>query len=123
MVILTCGLGQIWRNVLARFGSHIVVVGGGRIADGFVITPETKAALVRHIRAAGYEHIWAFGDSPLDLPMLREADEAVVVVGEETTRSRSMEAHWGRRSPAACGRARHGSHPPQSRGWTPRACP
>ncbi|PHH76384.1 hypothetical protein CDD80_1566 [Ophiocordyceps camponoti-rufipedis] len=36
-------------------------------------------------------HVYAFGDSPLDLPMLLEANEAIVVVGDEQTRSRSMD--------------------------------
>ncbi len=75
VVVLTCGPVHVWRKILARLGSHIVVIGGGRIADGFVVDPEMKATLVRHIRAAGCPHVWAFGDSPLDLPMLREADE------------------------------------------------
>lgn len=37
-------------------------------------------------------YVWAFGDSPLDLPMLAQADEAIVVTGEVELRSKSMES-------------------------------
>ncbi len=111
VVVLTCGPVHVWRKILARLGSHIVVIGGGRIADGFVVDPEMKATLVRHIRAAGCPHVWAFGDSPLDLPMLREADEGVVVVGDQAKRSQSMEAALGR-AIASGMRARQARIPP-----------
>jgi uracil phosphoribosyltransferase len=37
-------------------------------------------------------YVWAFGDDVLDLPMLSKADQAIVVVGEEQTRSKTMDA-------------------------------
>ena len=94
VVIMTCGLRRVWEIVFEREGlsETVNVIGGGRIADGFVVTAEVKGALVAQLR---YEHglyTWAFGDSPLDLGMLHEADEAIVVVGEEETRSNTMDA-------------------------------
>ena len=37
-------------------------------------------------------YVWAFGDSPLDLDMLRKADRAVIVVDGEQIRSKTMNA-------------------------------
>lgn len=51
-----------------------------------------KAALVARLRHTHKMYVWAFGDSPLDLKMLNEADQAIVVVCEEQTRSKSMDA-------------------------------
>lgn len=67
------------------------IIGGGRISDGFVVTAEVKAALVAHIRDTFQAEIYAFGDSPLDLPMLFQADRAIAVVGDDISRSKSME--------------------------------
>jgi uracil phosphoribosyltransferase/phosphoserine phosphatase len=92
-VIITCGLRHVWNKILAREGlsEKVKVIGGGRIADGFVVTASVKAALVSRIRVVHNMYVFAFGDSPLDLGMLRKAHEAVVVVGEEPIRSKSME--------------------------------
>ena len=51
-----------------------------------------KTAVVQRLREMYRTCVWAFGNSPLDLGMLRETDHAVVVVGEERTRNKSMEA-------------------------------
>ncbi|KAI1079196.1 uracil phosphoribosyltransferase-domain-containing protein [Whalleya microplaca] len=92
VVVITCGLQLIWEKILNKNGlSKVQVIGAGRIADGLIITPTVKAVLVRHLREIYRLYVWAFGDSPLDLPMLKEADQAVVIVGHESTRSRSME--------------------------------
>jgi phosphoserine phosphatase len=92
-VVVTCGLKRVWEMVLQREGlsKTVQVIGGGRIADGFVVTAEVKAALVSHMRYVHNIYVWAFGDSVLDLPMLHNADQAVVVVGEQHTRSKTME--------------------------------
>jgi uracil phosphoribosyltransferase/phosphoserine phosphatase len=91
-VIVTCGLAKIWENVLEREGllGKIKIIGGGRIDDGFVVTADVKEALVAHLQNEYCMEVWAFGDSPLDLKMLCKADRAVVVVGEEATRSKTM---------------------------------
>ncbi|MCJ1448016.1 MAG: hypothetical protein MMC23_008529 [Stictis urceolatum] len=92
-VVVTCGLGLVWRKVLAREGlSHKVkVIGGGRIEDGFVVTPAVKATLTSRLNFIHHLYVWAFGDSLLDLGMMKWADRAVVVVGDPRTRSRSMD--------------------------------
>lgn len=69
----------------------VKVIGGGRIADGFIISAAVKKALVARLQEVHHMRVWAFGDSPLDLDMLRKADQAVIVVGEEQTRSKSMD--------------------------------
>ncbi|KAI9704998.1 MAG: hypothetical protein M1836_006778 [Candelina mexicana] len=92
-VVVTCGLRRIWEKVLGREGlaEKVKVIGGGRIADGFVITEVVKSALVSHLQEIHHLYVWAFGDGPLDLGTLKQADQAVVVVGKEQTRSKSME--------------------------------
>ena len=93
VVVVTCGLRRVWERVLAREGLFptVKVIGGGRTSDGFVMTAEAKAAIVSQLRTEGLRVI-AFGDSPLDLPMLKAADEAIIVVGEEGARSQSMDS-------------------------------
>lgn len=93
-VVVTCGLRRVWEKVLEREGlsEKVKVVGGGRIADGFVVSATVKGALVARLREAHHMYVWAFGDSPLDLDMLRKADRAIIVVGEEPTRSKTMDA-------------------------------
>ena len=90
-VVVTCGLRRVWELVLERdgLGETVKVIGGGRLADGFVVTAEVKAAVVTRLQKQA--RVWAFGDGPLDLDMLQRADHAVVVVGEEDTRSKSMD--------------------------------
>ncbi|KAI1274066.1 uracil phosphoribosyltransferase-domain-containing protein [Xylaria sp. FL0933] len=68
------------------------VIGGGRIADGLVVTDTVKAGVVSRLRDIHHLYVVAFGDSPLDLPMLRAADHAIVVVGEKSSRSKTMDA-------------------------------
>ncbi|KAK0668791.1 uracil phosphoribosyltransferase-domain-containing protein [Cercophora samala] len=94
-VVATCGLRRVWEMVLANHGlmGTVKVIGGGRISDGFVVTAQVKASLVERLQKTYGLYVWAFGDSPLDIPMLQAADEAIVVVGEEHARSRSMETH------------------------------
>ncbi|KAK2040088.1 uracil phosphoribosyltransferase [Colletotrichum somersetense] len=67
-VIVTCGIRQVWEKILEREGlfQAVKVIGGGRVADGYVVDPLAKAAVM--------------------------ADQAIVVVGERQTRSRSMDA-------------------------------
>ncbi|OGM39486.1 hypothetical protein ABOM_011746 [Aspergillus bombycis] len=92
-VVVTCGLALIWKYALEMEGlqGKVSVIGGGRHSDGFVVTPEVKEALVDHLKKQHCLEVWAFGDGPLDLKMLCKADKALVVVGDEATRSRSMD--------------------------------
>ncbi|KAL4964407.1 uracil phosphoribosyltransferase-domain-containing protein [Aspergillus stella-maris] len=93
-VIVTCGLRRAWEMIIAKEGlsDSVKVIGGGRVADGFVVTPEVKASLVTRAHKVDGAYTWAIGDSPVDIPMLLAAHKAIVVVGEEETRSKSMDA-------------------------------
>ena len=93
-IIITSELYRIWEKVLEREGlsGSVNVIGEGRIANGFVVTAKVKGALIARLQKTHNLYVWAFGDSPLDLEMLSMADRAVVVVGEESTRSKSMDA-------------------------------
>ncbi|KAL9105724.1 MAG: hypothetical protein Q9227_009164 [Pyrenula ochraceoflavens] len=91
-VVLTAGIRRIWEIVLQKRGlSNVHVIGGGRVTDGYVVTPEVKASLTRCMKNTYRLFTTAFGDSRVDLPMLYEADKAIVVVGELKTRKVSME--------------------------------
>ncbi|KAM0793851.1 uracil phosphoribosyltransferase-domain-containing protein [Usnea florida] len=93
-VVITTGLRRVWEKVLEKEGlsEKVKVIGGGRIADGFVVSAAVKAALVTRMKEVYHTTVWAFGDSPLDLDMLCKADHAIVVVGNEQTRSKTMDA-------------------------------
>ncbi|KAI0141191.1 uracil phosphoribosyltransferase-domain-containing protein [Hypoxylon sp. NC0597] len=67
------------------------VLGSGCITKGLIVTPTVKASLVARLRNVHGISVCALGDSPLDLPMLKMADRAIVVVGDEKTRSKSMD--------------------------------
>ncbi|KAF2847213.1 hypothetical protein T440DRAFT_501354 [Plenodomus tracheiphilus IPT5] len=92
-IIASCGLRRIWEIVLekANLQGTVAVIAGGRIADGMVVTAATKATIVTRLQSHHRKKVWAFGDSPLDLQMLQASDQAIVVVTEEHTRSKSME--------------------------------
>ncbi|KAK6592003.1 uracil phosphoribosyltransferase [Botrytis cinerea] len=92
VVIVSCRIRRVWEQVLARENlSAVKVVAAGRLEDYLVVTASVKAALVDRLRKHYDTHVWAFGDSPLDLEMLSRADEAIVIVGEEQSRSRTMD--------------------------------
>ncbi|TWU78382.1 hypothetical protein ED733_008729 [Metarhizium rileyi] len=92
-VVATCGIRRLWELVLERegFSETVKVIGGARISDDMIVTPIVKAHIVSRLKGEKGLRVWAFGDSPLDLPMLEEANEAIVVTGELHSRSRSME--------------------------------
>ncbi|OAL44871.1 hypothetical protein IQ07DRAFT_663182 [Pyrenochaeta sp. DS3sAY3a] len=93
-VVLSCGLRRVWEMVLKRVGlfNNVKVIAGGRISDGYVVTGSVKAALVARSRDAHKLFVWAFEDSVLDLGMLTNASRAIVVTGDEESRSTSMDA-------------------------------
>lgn len=92
VIVLTCGLQPIFEKIVEDIGlcGKVKVIGGGRIGDGLVVTAAVKAALVTRLKKDGI-HVVALGDSPLDLEMLSKADRAIVVVGKEESRSKSMD--------------------------------
>ena len=51
-VIVTCGAKLIWQKVVEKMGlaSSVQVIGGGRISDGYVVTPKVKGALADCLR-------------------------------------------------------------------------
>ncbi|KAG9185829.1 hypothetical protein G6011_07160 [Alternaria panax] len=90
-LVITCGLRRVWERVLVRNGiSNVKVIGGSRLANGYVVTGETKGAVVDHLHSKKLR-VLAFGDSPLDMAMFLKADEAYVIVGGEDKRSSFME--------------------------------
>ncbi|PYH86318.1 hypothetical protein BO82DRAFT_388938 [Aspergillus uvarum CBS 121591] len=92
-VVVTSGLRLVWEKILTRecLFDKIKVLGGGRIDDMFVVSPTVKGALADYLRTTLEMKVWAFGDSPMDLGMLQNADQAFVVVGREGNRSTTMD--------------------------------
>jgi uracil phosphoribosyltransferase/phosphoserine phosphatase/adenylate kinase len=91
-IVVTCGLKSVWQEVLHRAGLHnIHLIGNGQISNKFVVTPAVKAAIVQRQQQVYHMNVCAFGDSPIDFPMLKQADRAFVVVGRNEHRSKSME--------------------------------
>lgn len=93
VVVVTCGIRRVWEKVLEREGlsQTVKVIGGTRISDDMVVTAEVKARIVSRLQREEKLRVLAISDSPLDLPMLEAADEAIVVTGEEQNRSSSMD--------------------------------
>ncbi|KAI3326546.1 uracil phosphoribosyltransferase-domain-containing protein [Xylariaceae sp. AK1471] len=91
-LVVTRGQCHVWEKILEREGlsRKVNVIGGGRVADGFDMTAAVKAAVITRLRNIHHLHIWAFGSTPLDLPMLSVADEAVVVASQKKDRSTAM---------------------------------
>lgn len=81
-MVVTCGPRRVWDLIIERAGlsDKAKIIGGDRLSDGFVVAPAVKAALVSHLQEVHGLYVWAFRDSPLDLPMLRKADQSIVVV-------------------------------------------
>lgn len=92
-LVVTCGIRRIWELILEREGlsETVKVIGGSRISDDIVVTPEVKAQIVLKLKNEEHLHVCAVGDSTLDLPMLEVEDEAIVVTGPEQNRSRKMD--------------------------------
>ena len=70
----------------------VQVIGGGRLCDGYIVNAAVKAHLVSRLRKTYHQYVWVFGDGPLDVLMMQEADQAIIVVGDEESRSRSMDS-------------------------------
>ena len=93
VVVITCGLRLAWKLIVEKesLSNAIKVIGGSRLADNFVVSGKDKRALVERLQNVHGQYVWAFGDSPLDIGMLCQANQAVVVVGDKITRSKSMD--------------------------------
>ncbi|GAB0146356.1 hypothetical protein EsHS_00006761 [Epichloe bromicola] len=83
-LVVTCGIRRVWEKILETegFSQKIQVIGGARISDDIVVTPDVKARIVTKLRQEGQLHIVAIGDSPLDLPIMdRFLVEAITTRG------------------------------------------
>jgi uracil phosphoribosyltransferase len=94
-IIVTCGQQLIWDKIMEKVGlaDRIKVIGAGRASDptAHVIDANVKANFVKRLKAKHGLHVVALGDSPLDVPMMEAANEAIVIVGPEDSRSVNME--------------------------------
>ncbi|KAI6264034.1 hypothetical protein MCOR27_011487 [Pyricularia oryzae] len=96
-LVVTSGVRRVWEMALQRIGLQgIPIFGGGRVRDQYVVTPQTKATIVAWLatfKIGDYRRdVTVYGDSPLDIPMMAEAGRAFVIVGNEETRSSTMDS-------------------------------
>lgn len=93
VTVITTGIKKVWSKVLRRYGlsKSVNLIGGCRAVEGYVVTPRTKADIVTFMQEEQKKRVIAFGDGPIDLPMLQAADYRYVVVGDNAIRSRSVE--------------------------------
>ena len=80
VIVVTAGIPQLWRTILANAGyAHIPVIGGCHLGlDRYAVSARSKADIVESLRDQGWTVI-AAGDSCIDLPMLIAADIALFV--------------------------------------------
>jgi phosphoserine phosphatase len=80
ILVVTSGIPQVWRQILARQGfAHILVLGGCHVEiDDYLMNAETKRRVVEVVQRRG-KRVIAAGDSLIDEAMLRQADVRVVV--------------------------------------------
>ncbi|KAI9892677.1 MAG: hypothetical protein M1814_001097 [Vezdaea aestivalis] len=92
VLIVTSGPYMFWgptiEDLRSKVNGRIGLIGAG-MGDN-VVTGAVKGAIVKHLQDLKL-FVWAFGDSPLDMDMLLEANEAIVVSGEAHKRSLSMD--------------------------------
>ncbi|KAJ5939572.1 hypothetical protein N7466_002706 [Penicillium verhagenii] len=85
VLVLTCGLREVWKLVFekAGFGDTVDIIGGGRLSDGLVMTPELKERLVKYLRVQMERFVWAFGSKTQDLGMMIASNQPIVVCCKE----------------------------------------
>ncbi|WP_299196098.1 AAA family ATPase [uncultured Amphritea sp.] len=78
--LVTAGIPQLWQYVLSKHQlNHIKVIGGTHpYLDKELITQDSKSEIINLLKKRGY-WVMAAGDSPIDAPMLNDADVAIVV--------------------------------------------
>ena len=84
IIIVTCGISQIWRNVIKKHSLDFVHLIGGNhlLADEFVVDKHAKGVVASAIKKENGK-IFAFGDSTVDFDMLKAADNAYLLVNEK----------------------------------------
>jgi uracil phosphoribosyltransferase/phosphoserine phosphatase len=93
VIVVTCGLKPVWDKVLEALdlSATVPIIGNGFLSNGYVVTPKTKADTVAHLQHHHKLYVCVIGDSEVDLPMLKKANQAVVVVGSGSSRSKSFD--------------------------------
>lgn len=86
-IILSSGIESLWNSIAKDKMLKMVYANPYICAD-------TKYYIVKLLREQGYE-IFAFGDSKIDLYMLREADKGTLYIGKRISRSLKNESLSG----------------------------
>lgn len=92
VIIVSAGIRNVWQMLLKKKDLSIPVFAGNLLHHGFVVDEDMKAYLVSYLRyVAPSCFIFAFGDSLVDLPMLRAADYGFLISGLENSANELME--------------------------------
>ncbi len=83
IIVVTSGIRQVWRYLLDKFClQELPLIGGNYFpTDQYVVDQVVKGRLVHLAKKMG-KTVYAFGDSLIDLEMLKQADHAIMVVNE-----------------------------------------
>lgn len=83
LIWITSGFPEIWEIVAERYSLNVKVIGGNNLSkSAAIVSNEEKACLVTTFVNMGADII-AFGDSMVDADMLKNAHQAVVVIGKK----------------------------------------
>ena len=86
-VVLSSGIADLWETIGSRFGMKNI------IADP-AISADVKYFVVKLLQNSGYI-VSAYGDSKIDLYMLRQADAGTLLIGKRLNRSLRAESLHG----------------------------
>lgn len=78
---MTSGDRCIWKEVLlheARLDDGVKVIGGSRLSDVVMINPDVKSGIVTRLLGRYGVRAYAFGDSEVDVPMLKAAAKSIL---------------------------------------------
>ncbi|KAF1073842.1 hypothetical protein MKMG_02057 [Methanogenium sp. MK-MG] len=83
LIWITSGFPEVWDVVGSRYKLNVIVIGGNNLARSpVIISNEEKATLVESLVNKG-ANVIAFGDSMADAEMLKNAQQAVIVIGKK----------------------------------------
>lgn len=86
IIIVTAGLKLLWELIVNYHGwKNVCVIGGNNYNENeFIMTPELKGKLINALKKRKNK-ILAFGDSKVDIEMLKKSDMGVAVINERNS--------------------------------------
>ena len=83
LIWITSGFPEIWKSIAQKYGLKVTIIGGNNLlTSDFIISNEEKELLVQTLVEKGAE-VFAYGDSMVDAGMLKNAQQAFLVIGQK----------------------------------------